>query len=383
MCTDSLLSPSFYEHGEVLSAIPDGDYRETAVTLQREDEIPRYICEREVIIEFLDGMTALTIYTENAPVVYYVTRIIRLRPNVLFSVMPFSGVSTIRLITEKDSEIKRQDSVKAETLEHRHSFIGFGKVCTFFHQEHKNNFYFSGEKHEPYELVYLEQGCLHTIVDGQDVVLHPEECMIIGKNRWHMQYSDVPVRFMSISFTMTSPMIEFLINQSIKVDSDMVLLLEHLVRGQQELLLEEMVESALRLLLVSLLRKPDDRKETAKYPATVNAENEILNRVLQQIAENITSPISLKSLADDAHISVPYLYALFDRHIGVPPAAYITKIRIEESKLLLQNGQLTVGQVCNKMEFSSLQHFSKQFKHIVGISPSQYMKRFRQTAANR
>lgn len=382
MCTDSLLSPSFYEYGEVLSAIPDGDYEEKTVTLQREVEATRYLCEREVIIEFLDGMTALTIYTENSPVVYYVTRIIRLHPGVMFSVMPFSGISTIRLVSFRDTEIRKLDSVNSDELEHRHSFMGFGKVCTFFYQEHKNNFYFSGEKHEPYELVYLEQGCLHTIVDGQDVVIHPEECMIIGKNYWHMQYSDVPVRFTSISFTMTNPAIELLVNQSIKVDPALVLLFEHLVRGQQELLLEELVESSLRLFLVSILKKPDERRGAAKYPVTVNAENEILSRILQQIAENITAPISLKSLADDAHISVPYLYALFERHIGVPPAAYITKIRIEESKLLLQSGQLTVTQVCNKMEFSSLQHFSKQFKHVVGISPSQYMKRIRQTAAS-
>lgn len=379
MCTDSLLSPSFYEYGEAISAIPWDEYDETSMQLDQKETVPRYVSGQELIIEFAEGMTALAIYKDGVPTVYYVNRMIRLHPNVWFSVVPFNGESKVKLIFRKGAQVREQGEVPSEMILHQQAGLDFGKVCTFFCQEPEGNFYFSGESHEAYELVFLEQGCIHTIVDGEDVVLHPQECMIIGSNYWHMQYSDVKVRFMTISFTMNSPTIDEHINQSIKVTSDLALLFEFLAHKPQNLLLEEYVESLLKLLLVFILRSPVTKRDVAKYPATVHAENEILDRILQAIGNNITTPMSLKTLADDAHISVPYMYVLFDRHIGVPPGAYISKVRIEESKILLQDGQMTVSQISNKMGFSSPQRFSKQFKHIVGISPSEYIKRFRQS----
>ncbi|MCQ2421021.1 MAG: helix-turn-helix transcriptional regulator [Clostridia bacterium] len=74
---------------------------------------------------------------------------------------------------------------------------------------------------------------------------------------------------------------------------------------------------------------------------------------------------------------MPYLYVLFDRHIGMPPGQYIMKIRIEESKLLLQQGQLSVGAIAERLGFSSIQHFSRQFKSLCGLSPTQYARQFR------
>ena len=77
------------------------------------------------------------------------------------------------------------------------------------------------------------------------------------------------------------------------------------------------------------------------------------------------------------HVSVPYLYKLFQLHLGTSPGKYINKIRIEECKMLLREEKLPMGQIAERMGFSSLQHFSRQFRSICGMTPTQYVRSLR------
>ena len=61
----------------------------------------------------------------------------------------------------------------------------------------------------------------------------------------------------------------------------------------------------------------------------------------------------------------------------MPPGKYIIRIRLEECKTLLREGELPMGEIAEKMGFSSAQHFSKQFRSCFGISPSQYVRSLR------
>ena len=98
---------------------------------------------------------------------------------------------------------------------------------------------------------------------------------------------------------------------------------------------------------------------------------------MQLISQNLHRKLSLDELAELVHVSVPYLYKLFQVHLGTSPGKYIAKIRIEECKILLRDGQLSMGQIATRMGFSSQQQFSRQFSAICGISPTQYLRSLR------
>ena len=102
-----------------------------------------------------------------------------------------------------------------------------------------------------------------------------------------------------------------------------------------------------------------------------------MDKALQIISQNVTRRLSVPELAQAVHVSVPYLCRLFDHHLGMPPGQYITKIRIEECKLLLRQGELNMSAIAKKMGFSSVQHFSRQFRHCCGITPSEYTRSLR------
>ena len=62
-------------------------------------------------------------------------------------------------------------------------------IYTFFYQEKEQGFLFPGEAHPMPELTYVDQGELHSVVDGQDLLLKQGDLVIYGPNQWHMQYA--------------------------------------------------------------------------------------------------------------------------------------------------------------------------------------------------
>ena len=102
-----------------------------------------------------------------------------------------------------------------------------------------------------------------------------------------------------------------------------------------------------------------------------------MNDALQIITHRCHNPLSLKELAASVHVSVPYICRLFQTHLGMPPGEYINKIRLEECKFLLCQGELSMGEIAVHMNFSSPQQFSRQFRHYCGMTPSEYAKAHR------
>ena len=80
-------------------------------------------------------------------------------------------------------------------------------------------------------------------------------------------------------------------------------------------------------------------------------------------------------------VSLPYMHRLFQTHLGLAPGQYIAKIRMEEAKTLLRSGSLSMGAVAREMGFSSQQHFSRQFRSVCGMTPSEYEKSLKKGGA--
>ena len=82
------------------------------------------------------------------------------------------------------------------------------------------------------------------------------------------------------------------------------------------------------------------------------------------------------SLADMAAISrmpVETFRKRFSAELGIPPLAYLQFLKMERAKTLLRGG-LNVKQTGMEIGMPDPYHFSKQFKHVVGMSPTAYLK---------
>ena len=139
---------------------------------------------------------------------------------------------------------------------------------------------------------------------------------------------------------------------------------------------EEYYQAHLKLLLIQILRQPLLRgdKQKKPLPASEQAHRRILDRAMQTVSAGITDKLTVPQLADTVNVSTSQLTALFQTYLGISPARYITRVRLEESKKLLEEGALNIGEIAQKLGYSSIQHFCRQFRQWFGHTPTAYIK---------
>ncbi len=83
---------------------------------------------------------------------------------------------------------------------------------------------------------------------------------------------------------------------------------------------------------------------------------------------------SLAEMAAISRIPLETFRKRFVSEVGIPPLSYVLRCKMERAKELLREQNMTVRQVGAEVGMQDPYHFSKQFKNIVGISPTTFMK---------
>lgn len=96
-----------------------------------------------------------------------------------------------------------------------------------------------------------------------------------------------------------------------------------------------------------------------------------VDTVINYMLNNYQNSITLQELADYAEISSSYLGSIFKKVTGETVIDYLIEIRINKSKSLLKDG-FSVSETSKLVGFNDIFYFSKVFKKLEGVSPSQY-----------
>ena len=91
------------------------------------------------------------------------------------------------------------------------------------------------------------------------------------------------------------------------------------------------------------------------------------------IDDNYSDTIDLNNIADEAFFSKFHFIRLFKKTYNKTPHQYLTFVRIEKAKQLLQSGR-TIADVCYAVGYDSISSFSGLFKRTVGSTPSVYQE---------
>src|SRR4051794_24793823 len=92
------------------------------------------------------------------------------------------------------------------------------------------------------------------------------------------------------------------------------------------------------------------------------------------IDAHFAEPIDLDAIAEEAHFSKFHFIRLFRTIYAKTPHHYLTQVRIDKAKLLLQENA-SVTQVCFLVGFDSVTTFTGLFKKLVGFTPSAFQER--------
>ena len=86
------------------------------------------------------------------------------------------------------------------------------------------------------------------------------------------------------------------------------------------------------------------------------------------------SGLSVEEIARRHGVSRSYLYTVFETMLGCHPAEYIRQLRLRQACRLLKSGRWLLSEVAAESGFSSLSVFSRSFRRMTGVSPSEYMR---------
>ncbi len=111
-------------------------------------------------------------------------------------------------------------------------------------------------------------------------------------------------------------------------------------------------------------------KERIHYSDAVRQSINIIN---SQYSDN---ELSLQSVADSLFVSSSYLSRIFLRETGENFSTYLTRKRINEAKSMLENSNMKMYMIAQKVGYTSQHYFSNIFKKTMGISPADYRKNF-------
>lgn len=131
----------------------------------------------------------------------------------------------------------------------------------------------------------------------------------------------------------------------------------------------------------NLLEKQEKRMHDFSHSASLDVKNiadsapdeKFLKEIISLIEKNITdSDYTTDSLAADMAMSRMSLYRKMKALTGQTPSDFIRTVRLKAAAELLKSGQRNVSEVCYLTGFATPQNFTKHFKDMFGIVPSQY-----------
>lgn len=339
-----------------------------------------YRAKAETWISCGSGMSVLSVSRDGESYQqYYLDKSVCVKPEVLFALSPFMGEASVLLYAQEEPEqvgVRPFDSLR---VDHRLRVEG---IYTFFYQEKEQGFLFPGESHPMAELTYVDQGALHSVAEGQDLLLKQGDIVIYGPDQWHMQYADIGVapRFVTLSFDVSGMELAPLLNRKFTAPQNVVTVLQTMLREQERMdaYSNDIILSQLKLLLLLLLREADAPKGGKLQTANaIHSENEIIRQAQQFISAHIREKLSVPLVARQVDVSPSYLTALFHKNLQISPGEYIRRIKLQESKQMIRENNLNFTEIAAELQYSTVHHFSRQFKEKFGITPTEYAKSVR------
>ena len=90
------------------------------------------------------------------------------------------------------------------------------------------------------------------------------------------------------------------------------------------------------------------------------------------IRNNYHRRLTLTEMADTVNLSRWRLCHLFKESMGTSPERYLTKVRLEKARQLLETEFLTVKEVMNRVGIADASYFARSFKSAYGVTPGKY-----------
>ena len=100
-----------------------------------------------------------------------------------------------------------------------------------------------------------------------------------------------------------------------------------------------------------------------------------IKKALTFIRENLSASLTLAKISEGIFVSKSTLTKHFQKELSTSVNEYVTRLIMSEAESLLSTTELSVGAISEELGFSDQLYFSRRFKEIHGVCPSEYRKK--------
>ena len=153
--------------------------------------------------------------------------------------------------------------------------------------------------------------------------------------------------------------------------------------------LDGQIQKLIHMLVQEMQASPDDlllsracndtviallQRHISEFETSVKESRFDLEALDRYIEQHLANKISVAQLAGSVFLGESQFHMLFKDQMGITPHQYVLGKRIDRARRLIEQGNLSLGQVAELAGFSGQSSFTHTFSRLQGMSPSQYKK---------
>lgn len=276
--------------------------------------------------------------------------------------------------------------------------INIDEIISVHYFEYASNFTFPGESHDFWEFLCVDRGEVDVIAGEERMTLRKRDIIFHKPNEFHNVITngrDAP-NLVVIAFRCNSECMQAFENrQMILRDEEQAYLaqiiieakkafssklddpyLEELNRraGERAFGAEQMIKCYLEQFMILLYRDlyPENATDITPHIIHSRGTSEAYHRIISYLEAHVDNQLSIETICKDNLIGRSQLQKLFQERHQCGVIDYFCRLKIKTAKQLIRDNQMNFSQISDSLGYTSIHYFSRQFKKITGMTPTEY-----------
>ncbi len=274
------------------------------------------------------------------------------------------------------------------------------EIYSIHYFEYMCDFSFPGESHDFWEFLCVDKGEVNVLAGEKFHALKKGDIIFHKPNEFHDVNSNglIAPNLVVMSFSCDSPVMSFFEEKVLQISEPERLLLAQIIQEakyvfegrmddpyQEELLRsekprfagEQLIRLYLEQLLIQLIRRYMARPDQPINPAIVKsikqkADGELFTQIQEYMELHICESLTIEQLCRSNSVGRSQLQKLFRTRSGYGAIEYFSRMKVDLAKQMIRENHYNFTQIADALGFSSIHYFSRQFKRITGMTPSEY-----------
>ncbi|WP_294147690.1 AraC family transcriptional regulator [uncultured Clostridium sp.] len=292
--------------------------------------------------------------------------------------------------------------------------LRIGKIVSLHYFEYMSDFTFPGESHNFWEFMYVDKGELQVTADREKFVLHQGQIIFHRPNEFHALAANnvIAPNLVVISFEAGEPCMAFFEHKILTVGESERNLLSQIIAEARDTFdgpmddpymevlsrrenipfgAEQMIKIHLEQFLIQLFRTFSGAfsyNEEKPLPALYNPGrtpalsdgNELFASIIDYLDRHIGRQLTVEKICRDNLIGASQLKKLFRTYQKSGVMECFNQMKISAAKQMIRNQQMNFTQIADALGYTSVHYFSRQFKKITDMTPTEYRASIMQRA---